>query len=249
MNVIELMDAKASSFSKNDTKIYESIKKFPDNFANNSITEICNETGFTKAALTRFAQKLGFSGFTEFQYQFSKDKDELYNTKVKRLSDIYSDILRRTEDMIDDETIENLAKKILKSNIVYLKGSNLSRLPAEELNIGLRLTCKTTPNFIQEDIDSVHFKTDDVLLIYSAKSGDAQTNICRQLRDETKDRPYAILLTTNAKHPLRHNFNEIIVLPDVPLSESKDAALSDTFSFLLFNELLLRKIQKIIKNK
>ena len=73
MNIFELMDSKVSSFSKTDKAIYEQIKKFPEEFANSSLNVLCDSGSFTKSAMTRFAQKLGFAGYTEFQYQFQQD--------------------------------------------------------------------------------------------------------------------------------------------------------------------------------
>ena len=82
MNTLELMDASVSSFSKTDRQIYESIRKFPEEFATRSITDVSDNTRVTKPALTRFAKKLGFNGFAELQYQLAQDLKEMKENPV-----------------------------------------------------------------------------------------------------------------------------------------------------------------------
>ena len=245
MNILELMDSKASSFSKNERKIYEAIKKFPDAFANESLSTISFNSGFTKPALTRFAQKLGFNGFTEFQYQFNLDKESLsLSSEENSLAKIYANVLLRTEEMIDDEQLELIKQKMMDARAIYIKGTNLSRLPAEELQIALSLKPPYLPILIPEDIPPTTFNQKDVLILFSSQTGSSHQDFCRILRNKELVHPYSILVTTNAKHPLRHNFTQVVVLPSVNLAIGKKAALSDTFSFLYFNECLMEKLEK-----
>ena len=47
-----------------------------------------------------------------------------------------------------------------------------------------------------------------------------------------------MLVTTNSKHPLRRNFDEIVVLSTAALGTAGRTILSDTFAFLMFNDIL-----------
>ena len=51
-------------------------------------------------------------------------------------------------------------------------------------------------------------------------------------------KPYMLLVTTNSKHPLRHNFDEVIALPTANVATSNRTVLADTFAFLMFNDVL-----------
>ena len=62
MDIFEQMKSKRSSFSNMDSRIYESIRKFPEMYASSTISELVQNTGFSQAALTRFAKRLGFDG-------------------------------------------------------------------------------------------------------------------------------------------------------------------------------------------
>lgn len=70
MNIIDRMDTLVAAYTATDRKIYEFIKKFPEQFASCSLNEIVERFKISQPALTRFAKKLGFSGFLEFQYQY-----------------------------------------------------------------------------------------------------------------------------------------------------------------------------------
>lgn len=243
MNALELMESKLSSFSKTDRIIYEMIKKFPSQWASKSISELSDNASITKPALTRFAKKLGFGGFAEFQYQLSQDLRELQNKKVSTSrADMYAKLLRQTEDSVDREEVKKLAVKMQKSRRVILMGSNLSRLPAEELLIGLSLHDEITSMMPPADIIPYNYSENDTVIIYSAISGNSHQEFLRMFRREGVTKPYLVLITVNSKHPLRHNFDEVIVLPTLRLQDSSNIVLSDTFAFLMFNDLLTAEL-------
>ena len=102
MNTIELMDGSVSSFSKTDRAIYEAIRKFPDTFATSSVTQLSLSAGFSKPALTRFAQRLGFSGFVEFQFQFAQDLEQARaRTDAPTSAEVYGSLLKAVEERLD----------------------------------------------------------------------------------------------------------------------------------------------------
>ena len=116
MNTLELMDASVSSFSKTDRQIYESIRKFPEEFATRSITEVSDNTRVTKPALTRFAKKLGFSGFAELQYQLTQDLKEMRENPIgESTSEKYASLLIQTDKSVDKEAIRRLIRKMKSS--------------------------------------------------------------------------------------------------------------------------------------
>ena len=240
MNLFELMDTKKSSFSKTDRLIFERIQKFPNSFANESITSICEKAGFTKSALTRFAQKLGFSGFTEFQYQFQQDiKENKNDPQHESNAAIYGKILKNVEESTDPGIIRELTGRMKNSHAVYLYGSNLSRLPAEQMLVTLSFEKEITPIMPAQDFTPYHYREDDMIIIYSSISGSSHQNLLKELRQEDKTVPYRVLITVNAKHPLRHNFEQVIVLPTASMSESQSETIhSDTFAYMMFNDMV-----------
>lgn len=243
MNAIELMDSKITGFSKTDRRIYEAIKKFPKEFANESITQISTSSGFTKPALTRFAQKLGFSGFLELQYQFQQDIHSLEShNETQSNAKIYGNLFLQVDETVNRQEVRRLIQKMRESDHVFILGTNLSRLPAEELNISLQFADDIFSLFPPHDVIPPKYTKKDMIVIYSARNGDYYSSLLRTLRNEESTKPYLLLITTNSKHPLRHNFDQIIVLPTTSLSGATNLVLSDTFAFLMFNDILTQNL-------
>lgn len=246
MNVLELMDSKTTSFSKTERRIYEGIKRFPEHFATSSISEIAIRSGISKPALTRFAKKLGFNGYLEFQYQLNLDYKKSTTQHKTSLANCFCKTLLQVEEAVSDEILFNLIQRIASAHVTYLLGHNLSRLPSEELAMVLNLLTDFVALHPQQDCRPMHFHQDDVLIAYSAVDGSSYKEYLRGFRSAEFIRPYMILITTNGKHPLRHNFDEVIVLPIVSKVGSENIALSDTFAFLFFNELLMQKLKEVM---
>ena len=238
MNTLELMDSCASSYSKTDRAIYEAVRKFPDNFAQMSVTQLSDAAGFSKPALTRFAQRLGFSGFVEFQYQFAQDLEELRSrTDAPTNAEVYGGLLRAVDERLDRNQVLRLIERMRASRCTYLMGYNLARIPAEELNIALQFQNDIHAVLPQVDVPP-HFLEDDLLLIYSAVGGSSYKGLLNEFKMGRNTKPYMVLVTTNPKHPLRRNFDESFVLPTASLASTHHTVLSDTFAFLMFNDIL-----------
>jgi DNA-binding MurR/RpiR family transcriptional regulator len=240
MNTIELMDGSVSSFSKTDRAIYESIRKFPDMYATCSVTDLSERCGFSKPALTRFAQRLGFGGFVEFQYQFAQDLEAVRSrTDVPTNAEIYGGLLKLVEERLDRDVLKALIDRMRASRHTYIMGYNLSRIPAEELNIALQFDPTICASYPQIDV-AQHFVEDDLLIIFSAVSGDSYKGLMHEFKVGRNTKPHMVLVTTNSKHPLRRHFDEVIALPTATVATSNHTVLADTFAFLMFNDSLSR---------
>lgn len=239
MNTIELMDGSVSSFSKTDRAIYEAIRKFPDAFATSSVTQLSLSAGFSKPALTRFAQRLGFSGFVEFQFQFAQDLEQARaRTDAPTSAEVYGSLLKAVEERLDRSQLRGLIDRMRTSRHTYLMGYNLSRIPAEELNIALQFHADIAASSPQNDVMQ-HFMPDDLLIVYSAVGGDSYKGLLHEFKIGRNTKPYMVLVTTNSKHPLRRHFDEVIALPSATITSGSRTVLADTFAFLMFNDVLV----------
>lgn len=241
MDTLTLMDSNVAAFSKTDRTIYETIRKFPDSYARKSISEIAEGGNFSKAALTRFAKRLGFSGFAEFQYQLKQDLEERREGAPTN-AEVYGALLPTVDEAIDREALAVLAERLKTSPHVYLMGANLSRLPAEELNMALVHAPGVFSMVPPSDV-MPHYTPDDVLVIYSAITGAAHVDIVKHLSAHRDSRPHMVLVTTSTKHPLRKHFDDVFVLPTASLSTGTRAVLSDTFAFFIFNDALMSLLE------
>ena len=236
MDTLELMDSCVNSYSKTDRMIYESIRKFPNRYAQQSISEIAEQGNFSKAALTRFAKRLGFGGFAELQYQLRQDLTQRREGAPTN-AEVYGALLPAVEAAIDRTKLSTLAQRLRDSAHVFLVGSNLSRLPAEELHMALAYTPEVFAVVPPSDVWPT-FRAGDTLIVYSAITGAAHTDFVKRLSAHEEGQPHMVLVTTNSKHPLRKHFYEVFVLPTASLASGTRAVLSDTFAFFVFNDAL-----------
>lgn len=96
----------------------------------------------SKAALTRFSQKCGFTGYREFVYHFNEetknqkqvqDHDELTLSVLQR----YHHISNVTEGLIKDSQLDRVAELIDQADRVYFFGIGSSGLVAREMKLRL----------------------------------------------------------------------------------------------------------------
>ena len=243
MNIYNFIDSKLALFTKTDHKIYEYIKQSPDNFSKDSISEISNSYNLSKSALTRFSQKLGFSGYNEFQFFLKQNEPSSNKEDEESLAKSISNLLLHTEEIISDNTLESFINKLRHARITYILGYSVTRLASDGLGMILNFLAKILASNPNLDNLPEHHTSEDVVIIYSSLSGEVYKNYISNLSESTSHRPYLILITTNPKHPLRHHFNEVILLPSFNIARA-DSVTHELFTYLFFNELVAQKLLK-----
>lgn len=249
MTIFEIIESYLPFFSKTDLKIYEGIQRFPEHFANDSITKISLDSGVSKSALSRFAQKLGFSGYTEFQFQLNNDRNNHKGNSddTVSLSGAISNLLNQVEQMIAPETLDKVIEQLRQARGIYILGYHTSRLVAEELT----LTLSHYTDFVvcNPSVDSLpsNCKSDDLVIIYSSLTGQAYKEFLMNLKKRPEKRPHLILITTNPKFPLRQHFDDIVIIPSpsVSILEWTNTAVAEIFAYIFFNELLAQRINHL----
>lgn len=139
MDTFTRMDDCQKIYSKTEIQIYEKIKKFPKSFANDSQGSLAATFGFTKPALTRFAQKVGFSGFQEFQFSLRQDLDGRKSGADQSAAAFYDDLFARTEQMVSKMDLEALDQKIHDASALFLTGAHITSLPARQQQLAMQV--------------------------------------------------------------------------------------------------------------
>ncbi|MEE8807503.1 MAG: MurR/RpiR family transcriptional regulator [Lactimicrobium sp.] len=245
MNIITRMDALVSSYTATDRRIYEYIKKFPDQFSSDSMTDIVKHYGISQPALTRFAKKLGFSGFLEFQYQYRQDLSEVRtNGNTETRSEHFSQYLQETEKGLDRNVLQQLAQKIMSSRLTYFTGASIAGIPAKYLEDYCRLGLGPVGVYSSPSSMPLAFTGEETVLLYSAIAGDAYRKYLPEI-SQSPNKPYIVMVTMNARHPLRKYADLTIVLPEAGIISDNTSAMPETMEFLMFSDLLIEEIRKV----
>lgn len=243
MNLFEHMDAMASSFTKTDHYIYTQCKKFTTDFAEDSITMITQNHNISQPALTRFAKKLGFSGFNEFQFALAMQVEEgTLEGKEKTPAQSYAETLIETERVLNSKVLNPVLDVLKNCKDVYATGAHLSSLPARYIDYSFKIISKFHSEFLSPDATPSSYPKNSVLFLFSVETGIHYQFLCKDRDKHSKD-PFIILITLNPKHPLRNKVNHTIVLPKQRIIDTDRNVLPETLAFLMFADVLTRKIQ------
>lgn len=96
----------------------------------------------SKAALTRFSQKCGFTGYREFVYHFNEEakkqqQEEEHDELTLSVLQRYHHVSNVTENFIKDPQLERVADLIDQADRVYYFGIGSSSLVAREMKVRL----------------------------------------------------------------------------------------------------------------
>lgn len=170
------------------------------------------------------------------EQEYKKSTSPLPNYR----SSTYAKLLEATETAIKPKQIEQLGNKILEAQYVYTTGYNLARLPAEVLEIGLRISRIDNISFISTEKFMVAGKNTNryVLIVYSSNDGKSMKYNIEKL-SRYNNKPYICLVTMNSKHPLKKYADQVILLPETTMQDYGNKAITETFAYLMLDDILI----------
>ena len=174
----------------------------------------------SKAALTRFSQKCGFTGYREFVYHFNEEAkeqqheeehDELTLSVLQR----YHHVSNVTENFVKDPQLEHVADLIDQADRVYYFGIGSSSLVAREMKV--RLMRLGVAGEVVTDQDGFTWTTSildsSCLVLVFSLSG--KTNAITDSLVKAKENGAKTVLVTANPACVHHDFTEVV--PAAPL--------------------------------
>ena len=197
---------------------------------------MCQTLHISPSALTRFAKKCGFSGYREFVFEFQRNQqllednfEHIHKSLTKRVLVDYNEIISMTNQLVDEDKLEQIATLIDKSKRVYFYGIGSSGLVAMEIKsrfLRLGVFCEAvtdynnlrwTTNILDESCLviglSLSGQTDEVLanLAIAAQKGIPTALLTSQaLEDETYGHIISVASVRNLNYGNR-------ISPQIPL--------------------------------
>lgn len=242
-SIVTLIESKYEDYT-------ELEKTIADYFINNDVEEISSQKVRDKlfvseAALTRFAQKLGFSGYREFTYFYKEDAERKFKRK-KNLEvpvfDTYQEILSKTFYLYDDEKFERVAENILKKKRVYLYGMGSSGLLCKDFSqriIRLGIDCEAINDSHELLLNQARLDEEAMVLgiSYSGKT----VEVMSSLKQAKKKGCYTVLMVSVDKEAWRETFDEVLLMA---LKENLDDSkiISPQFPGMILLDILYMKL-------
>lgn len=136
-NFISRKIRRAEPFLTNSEKqIAELLLKNPEKFMHSTISEISEESGTGVSTVTRFSQKLGYSGISDLKLALSQDLAQSVNylhedltpsdnteSYIRKIINANSESLRDTEKALNPKDVEKAVQMITDANRVVFFGS------------------------------------------------------------------------------------------------------------------------------
>lgn len=215
MNLLSRIRMAADQMTPTDKKIADALLADPELFTRMDTADISGQYGFSQPALTRFAKKIGYSGYAEFRYDIARNKNTMAeDVQNVTLSSETARLLEKTEEMFPPELLDEIAAQIGTARHIFVTGYHRSRASAQLMNTAL-LNYRYSSEMIPFDevfkLDS-YCRKDDMLIVFSVRSS-IFVGLLKELA-QCENRPKILLVTCAPKHEGARYCDRVIVLPD-----------------------------------
>ncbi|MGE6375856.1 MurR/RpiR family transcriptional regulator [Peribacillus muralis] len=160
-NLIYGIECSMGKFTKTEEELANYILQRPEEVSQLTISQIAKKLHISPATITRFCQKLAFSGFNEFKHELKRFVD-LRNTpmhmkdlkQVDYFAKLYQDHMSIIEDTFHITSYEDIQKAVsflTKAKKIHVYGIGSSGIAAHEFKskffrIGLSVEAITDPH-------------------------------------------------------------------------------------------------------
>lgn len=217
-----------SSFNLNQQSIANYIINHPHDVIRMSVQELANRTNTSPAAIVRFSKKVGYNGYPSLKLDLAanvnseselliEDRPSLigsFTNFLKQEQKAYINTIKKTFDLINVETLEEVVQYAQKSRRIYLIGIGASSNICQDLHV--KLTRIDIPAFFFHDAhvqlaNSVHLTSEDLIIAISYRGKTNEVNLIVERAREKKIKTVAI--TQNNGSPLSNSAEIILPVP------------------------------------
>lgn len=245
MEFLERLEQHSTQLTNTERKISQFVVSHQKETICANIAELAKLTGTSRSAVLRFAQKLGYSGFTEFRYDFSlfvhagRAVRQENSNRIQLLASYYEAAIRKIADHISESRLEEIAERISRARRVKIFGLNRNSYSAQQLRHHLH-----TLNFDAEAVWDTVLVRD---LSAAAKPGDVHiyfsvngaTPIIRDaIRSSAQQGADTVLITMHRDSPMEPYATYPVILPSTWLVTT-DYFLDQQAINFVFIEMLI----------
>lgn len=183
-----------------------------DDFSSKSVSK---QLFVSEASLSRFAKKLGFSGYREFVFSYNANLKE--NRRLDQLTEFaihkYQEVLERSYQVVDNNQMIRITNMLNTSKRVFVYGIGSSALAAKEfclrfIRLGLDVETLNNSDVISLNTNRVN---EDCLVIGISVSGRNEA-VLDGLKVAHQKGATTILLTSNLIASNEEFTNEIVLM-------------------------------------
>ena len=237
--IIASHESELTDMERDIAQYFLSSEARQHSLSSSRVTELLH---VSKAALTRFSQKCGFSGYREFVYHFNeetKNQKQVQDHDERTLSVLqrYHHVNNVTESLVKDSQLDRVAELIDQADRVYFFGIGSSGLVAREMKLRLMrlgVVCEALT-----DQDGFAWTTsilDSSCLVIGFSLSGSTSSITDSLLNAKEKGAKTILITSNPA-AIHQGFTEVLPAASLPSSTYIDR-ISAIFPLLIVVDLV-----------
>ena len=192
MGILNQLDTPNFKTSKSDKQIIEYIRNNAEKVIYMSISEAAKETNTGEATVTRFAKKMGFSGFQDFKVTLAqeislKNSNSIINNEISNNEDVLEtankllrnniNVLERTVNKLNTNDIYECADLIKNCKKAYFMGVGYSGIVAQDSNY----------KFMRIGINSMYYQDTHTMIMMSALANEGEVVLAISHSGETEE--------------------------------------------------------------
>ncbi|MFF2445035.1 MurR/RpiR family transcriptional regulator [Priestia megaterium] len=251
-NLLYGIECNMEIFTSTEKELASYILKFPVETSQLSINQIAKKLHLSPATITRFCQKLSFSGFNEFKHELRRFIDlqnapvEVNNIQqVDYLAKLYQDhttILRNTFQINTYRDIQEVVSFLIKADRIHVYGIGSSGIAAQEFKykffrIGLHIEAITDPHHATMDASLISKKS---VVIGISISGETQ-ELIKTIKIAKKQGSPIIIFTGNKDSQLA-KLSNVCLLVTSKSNMHMGQNISPLLPFLLLFDLIYTEL-------
>lgn len=241
--ILPLIESKFEEFSESEKTIAEYFLATDDEDL--SSKTVSKKLYVSEAALTRFAKRLGLSGYREFIYSYQQFKENEGKTIILRKSpvfDTYEEILEKTYALYDGDKYDEFTKLILNCKRIYIYGVGSSGYLAMEFAqrlIRLGLDAEAITNTHEILLNEVRIKKDNFVMgiSYSGKS----IEVIEALKSASKKGARTGFLVANDSK-FRNEYFDVVLLLAHKQNLEYSNIISPQFPAMIILDILFKRL-------
>lgn len=251
MDAYRQMELHKDDLTPRERGVYEAIVENDELVRGSSSTELAKALGVSQSVISRFCQKIGFSGYGDFRmslYQTVGSR-ERQGTKTgeRDIADYYSDGIYEVRRLLPDSLLESLARSVLDARDVYISGFGGSSVPASLL--GTLLAQDSVRAHViapGDEVGVLHFTSDQDLFFLFSLMNPTHASFLSTVRELSPNRrPHVVLVSGTPSHPLRRDADETVTLPSWNAKRGP-AYLPPCLATTIFCMLLSRAVSQLV---
>lgn len=222
-------------------------KQIADFFINNrekidfSAQSVAQLLFVSESSLSRFAKKIGYSGYREFIYNYQLnfvEEAQIVQEDTKQVLNTYQELLNKSYSLIQEEQLDRVTKLLSEKKRIYVYGLGCSGLVAQEFKIrfmrfGIDIEAVTDFHLLM--MNEVRLNK-DCLVIGISLSGATKEILDAMLQAKGK-KATTILITSRYKESFIQTFDEVI-LTAVKQNLEYGNVISPQFPLLVILDIL-----------